>query len=94
MHPQNVGRSRLLPERLGLDHVKRLAIDADDAIASLAVGHSDGGLLAAEDLHGLNLFLRRHLHEQGRWCGDIMKQNPQYIIVSYLASLIGKRLYS
>lgn len=48
----------LLAERRGLEELDRLAVDTDEAAAGLAVGDSDSGLLASENLDGLDLLVR------------------------------------
>lgn len=42
-------------ESFGLDEVEGLAVDLDEALASLAVSNGDGGLLSAVDLDTLGI---------------------------------------
>ena len=57
-------------ERLGLDLLKRAAIDLDETLAPLGVGHGGGGLLATEGLDRLyGLLLISH----GCFCKSLEK---------------------
>ena len=47
------GLLELERERLGLNLLKRAAIDLDETLAPLGVGHGGGGLLATEGLDRL-----------------------------------------
>ena len=55
-------------KRLGLDLLKRAAIDLDETLASLGVGHGGGGLLATKGLDTLDRLL---LISHGCFCKNL-----------------------
>ena len=64
------GLLELERERLGLDLLKRAAIDLDETLAPLGVGHGGGGLLATEGLDRLyGLLLVSH----GCFCKNLRR---------------------